>query len=354
MFPDQLSPRSVPGLNPLLPFAPGTAIGDKMSELRLNHEGEFLKPQPVILLVEPCPIEAVRLRNELVSHTFEVHTARDLISAAHSLSLVQPNLILSQIRLATFNGLELLRWLKEQQLTRLIPVILYTEIATPEERITALELGAVDLLTKPFLTAELIVRVRAALRTRHTLSILERKAYHDSLTGLANRGVLEERLLHEWDICRQRSLPLSVAIVDLDRFKAINDTYGHAAGDIVLCHAAKILAQSVRSSDLVARYGGEEFVIVAPNCSLTAAVALARRFRTKLADQTIAAQNLELKVTASVGVTTADWTQASPSELLRQADTALYQAKRSGRNAVWVYDTSRLEPTEAVASFPAN
>ena len=130
--------------------------------------------------------------------------ASDLITAVHALSLFQPSLILAQLRLPTFGGFELVRRLKEDHATRSIPVILYSDIATAEERIQALDMGAVDLLTKPFVSAELIARVRAALKARHTLSILERRAHLDSLTGLANRGVLEDHLLREWDLCRRR------------------------------------------------------------------------------------------------------------------------------------------------------
>ena len=207
---------------------------EKTTEVGLNTEREVTNPQPVVLLVEPCSSESARLRNELVARQIEVFVTRDLISTAHALSLIQPNLILAQVRLPTFGGLDLVRWLKEHDTTRSIPVILYSDIATAEERIQALDLGAVDFLTKPFVNAELIARVRAALKTRRALSILEQRAHHDSLTGLSNRGVLEDHLSREWNICRRRSVPLSVVIVDLDHFKVINDTYGHTAGDIVL------------------------------------------------------------------------------------------------------------------------
>jgi two-component system cell cycle response regulator len=248
----------------------------------------------------------------------------------------------------TFGGLELVRWLKENHATRSIPVILYSDMATAEERVRALDMGAVDLLVKPFVSAELIARVRAALKTRHIVSVLERRAHLDSLTGLANRGVFEDHLVREWESCRRRSAPLSVAIVDLDRFKVINDTYGHAAGDVVLRQAARMLALSVRGSDLVARYGGEEFVVIAPDCSLAAAVTLSERFRTELANHMIPTHKADIRVTASVGIATTDWTQHSASELLHQADMALYQAKHSGRDATWVYNTSVGMPIEGV------
>jgi diguanylate cyclase (GGDEF)-like protein len=326
------------------------SVGKETTLVQLNPELESTDLRRVVLLVEPCPGESARLRNELISGRIEVHTAGDLISASHALSLFEPNLILAQLRLPTFGGLELVRCLKERHATRSIPIILYSDIATAEERIRALDMGAVDFLTKPFVSAELIARVRAALKTRHTLSMLEQRAHIDGLTGLANRGVFDDHLLREWEICRRRSAPLSVAIVDLDHFKAINDTYGHASGDAVLRQVARMLAQSVRGSDLVARYGGEEFVVVAPNCLLAEAVTLCKRFRANLADQMISTQDNDIKVTASVGIATTDWTQHSPAELLQQADTALYRAKRSGRDAIWAYDSSRGIPTDAVAS----
>jgi two-component system, cell cycle response regulator len=314
-----------------------------------NEDGFSDLPRRV-LLVEPCAGEATRFRNELIASNFEVYIAQDLITATHALSIFQPNVVLTQLRLTTFGGLELLRRLKDDPATRSIPVILYSDMATASERIQALEMGAVDVLTKPFVNDEFIARVRAALKARHSLSMLERRAHRDSLTGLANRGVLEDQLTRQWDSCRRHGTSLSLAIVDLDHFKAINDTYGHGAGDDVLRDTARVLTHSVRSSDLVARFGGEEFVVVAPSCSITLAVELAKRFRTKLADQKITVDGNAIAVTASVGIAGADWTDHGPAELLRQADEALYQAKRSGRNAIWVYDSSLRIPTVAVAS----
>ena len=303
-----------------------------------------------VLLVEPSPSESARIRNDLIADRIEVCTAVDLITAAHAISLHRPSLILSQLRMPTFGGLELLRRVNEDYATRSIPIILYGDYATAEERIKALDMGAADLLTRPFVTAELVARVRAALKARHSLSILERRAHTDGLTGLANRGVLEDQLLREWDSCRRRSVPLSVVMTDLDHFKAINDTYGHAAGDEILRRTAGMLTRSARSSDLIARYGGEEFIVVAPDCPVTSAVTLAKRFRASLAHRTLSVDGTEITVTASVGIATADWTQHSPSELMRQADESLYQAKRSGRDAIWTYDTSQRCPVVAVAS----
>jgi two-component system, cell cycle response regulator len=339
-----------PGYNRAQAARAEALVYKKVVDVRHKPGEEPTEPTWRVLLVEPSSIESARIRNDLIAHRIEVCTARDLITAAHALPLHQPNLILAQLRMPTFGGLELVRRVKEDHATRSIPIILYGDHATAEERIRALDFGAIDLLTKPFVSAEMIARVRAALKARHTLSILERRAHLDGLTGLANRGVLEDQLLREWDSCRRRSAPLSVVMTDLDHFKAINDTYGHASGDEVLRQTAGMLTQSVRSSDLVARYGGEEFIVVAPDCSMTAAVILAKRFRAILAHRTISVDGTDIRVTASLGIATTDWTQHSPAGLLRQADESLYQAKRTGRDAIWVYDTSQGAPTVAVAS----
>jgi diguanylate cyclase (GGDEF)-like protein len=286
----------------------------------------------------------------------EVSEVGDVLAAVEAIPNVQPDLVLAQMRLPGWSGLGLIRHLKEDPAARWIPVILYSDVATAEERVNALDLGAVDFLSPPLAGAELIARVRAALRTRHAMSLLEQRAHRDGLTGLVNRGGLEDQLQREWNAARRHGNPLAVLIVDLDHFKAINDTYGHALGDEVLRRAAGVLSCSVRSSDLVARYGGEEFVVVAPDCPLESAVKLAMRFRADLAELRIPAPGAAIAVTASVGIAdTAAAIQDNLDEFLREADAALYQAKRSGRDAIWVYDLSQGCPTVVVASgTPAN
>jgi diguanylate cyclase (GGDEF)-like protein len=299
-----------------------------------------------VLVVEPSSSECSRLCNILTAGQLQVYPAGDLITAVHACSVFQPDLILAQMRLPTHNGLTLVRRVREDHSTRLVPVILYCDITTTEERIAALELGALDLIAQPIVSTELLARVRSALRAWHTLSILEQKAHRDHLTGLANRSVLEDHLLRAWHAYQRHGGPVAVVIVDLDHFKAINDAYGHPTGDEVLRVVAGSLASSVRASDLVARYGGEEFVVVALDCPLAFAVTLAERFRARLAEQAISARGNDITITISAGIAMADRAQQNgPTELLHHADEALYRAKKSGRNAVWVHDSSTIRPT---------
>ncbi len=330
---------------------PTTAAGLPAEGVRLGLMAEPLGPARHVLLVEPSPTERARLRSELTAGQIEVSEVSDVLAAVELVPILQPALILCQMRLPGWSGLGLIRHLKEDHAARSIPVILYSDFATVEERVRAFDVGAVDFLAPPPSGAELVARVRAALRVRHAMTVLERRAHRDGLTGLVNRVALEDHLHREWNAWRRHGAPLAVLIADLDHFKTINDTYGHVAGDEVLCQAAEVLSRSVRGSDLAARYGGEEFVVVAPDCPLEAAVTLAARFRAGLAEVAIPVPGAPITVTASMGIAgTSEANLGSPGDLLRQADQALYQAKRSGRDAIAVYDPAGGGPSLVVAA----
>ncbi len=334
------------------PPSEGPGINVSRESLEVEQGGSTLvEIHGRVLLVEPSAGERWWLRNELIAGQMEVFEATDLITALRAVSMFQPNLILAQLRQATYGGLELVHQLKQESATRFIPVLLYTDLASADERVRALDLGASDLITKPIVGVELLARLRAALRARHRLTVLEQRAYLDGLTGLANRRVFDDRLPREWEACRRRFTPLAVAIADLDHFKVINDRHGHAAGDKVLRQSAATLAGVVRTSDVAARYGGEEFVVVAPDCELISAVKLAERFRKAIARLQIAEDGVPVPVTTSVGVAAfTDLDQSAPAELLRRADEALYRAKVAGRNATWFWEQTQSTPAPAAPS----
>lgn len=178
-----------------------------------------------------------------------------------------------------------------------------------------------------------------------TLCDLEKQAITDALTGLANRRRLMEGGLRILEICKRGGLACVVLMADIDHFKKVNDTLGHAAGDEVLRAVSRVLANGVRGSDLAARYGGEEFVIVAPSAGLEQGRALAERLRQDVEAMTVQWADQTVRVTISLGVTVARTNgAASPSleELIGQADQVLYQAKRLGRNRVEIHETPAL------------
>ena len=314
----------------------------------IGCSGESQPPEPPrrVLVVEPSELERARLQGELTAGGLEVHLCADPAAAGEEASRVQPSLILARWDSPSGVGLDLLRRLGEGVATDWIPVILHGGGATVEERVAAFELGAFDVLTTTPGAAELLARLRVGLRVRERMDDLERRAYRDGLTGLINRSALEDQLQRHWEASRRHGTSLSVLIVDLDRFKEINDTHGHPTGDAVLRRAAAVLTRSVRTSDVVARYGGDEFLIVAPSCPPASAVPIAVRFRDGLGALPNPMAGRAIPLTLSVGIAGTDGpTPIDLDELLHQADQALYLVKRSGRDAVALYDPSRGRPT---------
>jgi diguanylate cyclase (GGDEF)-like protein len=304
-----------------------------------------------VLLVESSPGDRQLLRNWLSAGEIEVYDAADIITALAGCQKYQPNLILLQLRLNTWDGFEVIRRLKDDPRTRSIPVIFLAASALTHEKAKGIDMGAVDFVSKPFDSVELLARVNSALRTKALLDLLEQRAHLDGLTELGNRFALQDTMPREFSACRQRGASMSVLITDIDHFKRINDHYGHAAGDDVLRRMADVLRVAVRPGDFLARYGGEEFVVLCPDCPLGDALQTAERIRTRVADLRVSFRSSLIQMTSSVGVNCVEPPYpADPQEVLDLADKALYRAKASGRNAVWYHDRSTGSPAPAAAA----
>ena len=311
--------------------------------------GSITVPSRRVLLIENAPTDRHLLRTWLASEMIETYEACDIITALAGCQTYQPNLILLQLRLHTWDGYEVIRRLKNDPKTRSIPVIFLAASALTAEKAKGIDMGAVDFVSKPFDSVELLARVNSALRTKTLLDLLEQRAHLDGLTELGNRFALQDELPMQLAGCRDKGRPLSVLMTDLDHFKRINDQFGHAAGDEVLRRMAMMLRNTARSGDFLARYGGEEFVVICPECGPCQALATAERLRETLSQQKIFFRNTLIQMTMSVGVAHLD-PAAEPvdaTELLERADRALYRAKGSGRNAVWYWDTDFQKPLPA-------
>jgi len=221
-------------------------------------------------------------------------------------------------------------------------VIMLTGEDDQEAKVEGLELGADDYITKPFQYPELLARIRAGKRIVELQKELieankrlELLSITDGLTRLYNHRYFQDELLRAFEESVRYERPLSLAIIDIDFFKKVNDTYGHAVGDEVLKSVSSIFRESVRATDLVARYGGEEFAVMMPETELDDAMTFAEKIRS-LVEATIAeTQAGPLQVTVSIGVSSAPRTKArSAKELVIHADKALYRAKKNGRNRV--------------------
>lgn len=184
------------------------------------------------------------------------------------------------------------------------------------------------------LQEELARRTLERTRLQQVVSELTELSLRDSLTGLFNRRALGERLVEELSRARRYGAPLSLMMVDIDDFKRVNDTHGHAIGDVVIGHVARLLARDRRVSDIVARFGGEELVLLLPHTPLEGALALADRLRELVAHTPYRTLDAHEHVTVSVGVAAYEHAMREPEQLLEAADRALYRAKREGKNRV--------------------
>jgi two-component system, cell cycle response regulator len=243
---------------------------------------------------------------------------------------------------ANFDPLRICSQLRSLDRTRFLPILLVAEQGEDERISRALELGVNDYVVRPVDAQELIARIRTQVRRKRFNDALRQSvvqtiemAVTDGLTGLHNRRYLETHLDIMFERSVSRGRPLSYLIADIDKFKSINDGFGHDGGDDVLREFANLLRRQVRGADLVSRYGGEEFVVAMPDTDAELAARVAERVRAAVAEKAFELPNgRKIPVTVSVGVATLQGRSDSVASLAKRADTALYEAKAAGRNRV--------------------
>jgi two-component system cell cycle response regulator len=206
-----------------------------------------------------------------------------------------------------------------------------------------LDIGVNDYITRPVDPAELLARVRTQVKRKRYVNYLRMRleesvemAVLDPLTSLHNRRYMNNHLTTLFDESAQSGRPISVLVIDIDYFKAVNDNYGHDVGDLVLKDFATRIRRNIRGIDLACRMGGEEFVVVMPDTDVSQAYKVAERLRVSIASEPFSAgEGLpSLDITASVGVAAFEYPEDTPEIILKRADQALYCAKRDGRNKV--------------------
>jgi len=246
------------------------------------------------------------------------------------------DLILLDIMMPNMDGYEVCKRLKSNDATKDIPIIFITGKTDEESIEKAYELGGSDYVTKPFLPLELKARVKKELTIQDMMHDLKRLASTDPMTKLYNRGYFSNMSQHFLDLAKREKQNLSVIMLDIDKFKNVNDTYGHQIGDKVIIYLASELMQNQRKTDISCRYGGEEFVMLLQNTAKEVAVEVAQKIRKKIEAHSITLDsNEELKFTVSLGVSDVDIeNDINIEKALKRADDALYNAKESGRNRV--------------------
>jgi two-component system cell cycle response regulator len=302
---------------------------------------------PLILVADDEPVNLALIKRRLEWEEYRVETAGDGGQAVEAARRLLPDLIILDVMMPVLDGLGACRLLKGDPATRDIPVIFLSALDDTDTKVSGLALGANDYISKPFRVEELLARVRVAIRLKRERDRLRQRAEElrrsaeaasemsmtDALTGLLNRYGLQRALQREHAEARRYARPLSCLLLDIDFFKAVNDTYGHAAGDTALRQAARALTESVRGSDVVCRYGGEEFLVLAPETGAGGARSLAEKIRQAFSSRLFGDAAHTFPLTLSVGVA-----ELRPSEsgndMIARADEALYHAKQSGRDRV--------------------
>jgi two-component system cell cycle response regulator len=267
---------------------------------------------------------------------YEVIAASDGDQALQLAGEYGPDLLLVDVTMPGRDGYDVCRAIQAESSTA-PPVIFLTAHGQTNARVAGLDAGAVDYIVKPFANEELVARVRAALRTKAVRDGLADTAARDGLTGVFNRRGLDACAAQAVALARRHSRPFSCLLLDIDHFKQVNDTYGHAVGDRVLREAARRIREHSRVTDTVGRYGGEEFVVLLPETSGHEAVAAADKLRAHLGSIPVVVGTTSIAIRASIGV--AAWSKAmgAAADLDAAADQALYRAKDLGRNRTELY-----------------
>lgn len=296
-----------------------------------EHNGAPL----TVLVIEDHPDQRDLLAIVLQREGYRVITAANGVEALEKLESESVQIALSDIMMPKMDGFELIKRIRGNATFKSIYLILITARIQEGDRVRGLDLGADDYITKPFSFSELLARVRVGARVVQYQQHLEYQTQVDSLTGLFNRRAFEKKIQEEFDRSLRYHNPFSLLILDVDNFKAINDTYGHHGGDAVLVKISETLREKTRKSDFPSRYGGEEFVLILPETDQDSALQVAGKVHEAIRNHAFGASTQPFNITVSIGLSStssrfySDWTQ-----MLRDADQALYAAKNSGKDRI--------------------
>lgn len=295
-----------------------------------------------VMIVDDAP-ENIHLVGQELSRDYELQVATngdDALKIAFSEDT--PDLILLDVVMPGMDGYEVCRRLKAEEKTRHVPVIFLTAKNDEADEQKGLALGAVDYITKPFSVAIVKARVRNHMELKVRGDMLEALSAQDPMTGIPNRGRLDQVLRLEWRRCLRVVRPLSLVMIDIDHFKEYNDSLGHAAGDACIKSVAQVLESLMRRpGDLLARFGGEEFTAILPDTASQGAGLIATMMKETVESLEIGHPSSPVsdRITISLGVATVTpSSKLTPEYLLNSADEMLYEAKAKGRNRVEIVD----------------
>jgi len=322
----------------------------RLATVRAGADAYFSKPLDMVALIDrldaltvqeekqPCRVLIVDDDLQTAEHYaavlrgagMDVRVLEQIPSMLQTLGEYRPELILMDVYMPGCNGVDLARLIRQDNMYLDVPIVFLSSESDVEKQLDAIESGADDFLTKPIQPAHLVSALNSrVLRYRALRSLIMR----DSLTGLFNHSALKEHLAREIARARRSRAPLTLAMVDIDHFKRINDSHGHPVGDQVIRALARLLQQRLRRGDIIGRYGGEEFAIIMPGTPPDAAAQVLDQVRASFSTIRHYAEAHDFTATFSAGVAELA-TDGDADTLFRLADQALYQAKHDGRNCI--------------------
>lgn len=303
-----------------------TSLLDTLERLTAPPQAEAGR----VLIVDDSPALVAFYSAALTQAGFVCHGVTDPLLTLEALVDHAPELILLDMHMPGASGEELARVIRQQDAYLSIPIVFLSAESDLDRQRQAMSLGGDEFLQKPIQPEHLISAVKSRIIRYRALRAL---MVRDSLTGLLNHTSFKERLRAEVARARRQARPLCVALIDIDHFKKVNDTYGHPAGDRVIKNLARLLKQRLRGADVIGRYGGEEFALALPDTALDAARITLDNIRARFEAIEHLAGERGFHVTLSAGLAACQ-ADSDGEQLIQHADEALYAAKHGGRNRV--------------------
>ncbi|MET1256411.1 diguanylate cyclase [Aliikangiella maris] len=345
-----LMPELNSSRSPIIFMSSTDEFDTRIKAAQIGAQGFFIKPLDVpslinrvvqlferkrapakrVLIVDDDKRLAEHYRLVFESANIEAEILENPTEIINKVNQFRPELILMDLYMPDYFGPDLAGVVRQYENWASLPIVFLSSETDLDKQIDAMQYGADDFLTKPISDSQLLSAVRSRInRARQLEALISR----DSLTGLLKHSSIKDAVENEISRAQRNQSSVSVAMLDIDSFKQVNDTYGHATGDVVICAIAMLLRQRLRQYDIIGRYGGEEFVIILPECSLQQTLQILDDVRQRFSTVKFRHQDSEFCCTISIGFAmNTDFPGRNGSELLIQADNALYYAKRTGRN----------------------
>lgn len=292
-----------------------------------------------ILLIDDDITILKLLENAFTLECYKVYICDDSASAMDTIAVVRPDIVILNIMMPKPDGYEILEKIKSKPEYSDMHVIFLSAMGDVDDKINGIKSGADDYITKPFVITEVITRVEMIMRRSEKY---REKLLKDCLTDAYSRYYFNLRIAEELERYKRNGTIFSIAFIDMDHYKNINDRYGHQTGDHVLKELISYVAANIRKCDSIYRYGGEEFVILMPDTTEEQAYVVIERLRQGFSIKPISIGGLTLNVTFSAGIRQVSDKSESIDQIINDADKAMYCAKRCGRNKVFIYSEEMI------------